>query len=390
MGISFPFLSSILMQSCSSSQLIFPKSNTNFKGKIIIIGAGAAGMAAAFLLKSSGIAFEILEAAPVFGGRLKKTSDFADFPIDLGAEWIHVEPKILNEISNKPTLDARFEAMEYNPQTIQTWKNEKLKSFNYIKNLYSEWKFKRSTWFDFFEQNIIPEISENLMLNKPVTEIQYTDQKVQVKTADNDVYEADKVLVTVPVKLLQNDKITFKPDLPLSKKKAINQIYVGDGIKIFIEFKEKFYPDILAFGNVFKALIEEEKFVYDAAFKKDSSKNILGLFAINEKAAAYTKLQTEEEIISRFLSELDQIFDGKATTHYVKHIIQNWSNEPYIQGAYSYSFDGDQEDIVGAISEPVMNKIYFAGEALSLDNQAMVQGACESAYSTVSKMMQIQ
>ena len=80
-------------------------------------------------------------------------------------------------------------------------------------------------------------------------------------------------------------------------------------------------------------------------------------------------------------------FGGKATAHYVKHIIQNWSKEPYIQGAYSYSFDGKQKDIVATINEPILNKIYFAGEALSIENQATVHGACESAYSMVATMM---
>jgi len=34
-----------------------------------------------------------------------------------------------------------------------------------------------------------------------------------------------------------------------------------------------------------------------------------------------------------------------------------------------------------------MDKVYFAGEALSEDNQAMVQGACESAYKMIARMI---
>ena len=336
MGISLPLLSSIVLQSCNTKSLFFPKLGDDFKGKIIIIGAGAAGMSAGYLLKKYGIDFEILEAASVYGGRLKKAADFTHFPIDLGAEWIHVEPKVLTEIANKPIVDKQFETIDYNPQSIKAWKNGKLKSHDYIKNLYSEWKFKRATWFDFFEQNIVPEISDRIILNQPVIEIKHQSEKVRVKTVGNELYEADKVLITIPVKVLQKEQIAFQPDLRQEKKEAINSIFMGDGIKIFVEFKEKFYPDILAFGNLFKALSEEEKFVYDAAFKKGSNKNILALFAINEKASAYTKLDSEEKIISKFLGELDEMFEGKATLNYVKHIIQNWSKEPYIQGAYSY------------------------------------------------------
>lgn len=386
MGISLPILSSTLLQSCYTKSLFFPTLENSFKGKVIIIGAGAAGMSAGYLLKQFGIEFKILEASPVYGGRLKKIEHFANFPIDLGAEWIHVNPRVLGEIANKSIDQREFETIDYNPQTIKSWKNGKFKSHNYIKNLYSEWKFKRSTWYDFFEQNIVSEIYDNIILNQPVDEINYESDMVIVKTTTDETYEADKILITLPIKILQNEQITFKPQIPQKKKEAIDKVFMGDGIKIFIEFNERFYPDIFSYGNIFKALTEENKFVYDAAFRKDSNQNILGLFAINEKAAAYTKLN-EEEIILKFLSELDEIFDGKASMHYKKHIIQNWSKEPFIQGAYSYSFDGNKNDIIDVISEPLFNKIYFAGEALSKENQAMVQGACESAYNMISKMI---
>ena len=387
MGIGLPFLSSTLMQSCSKDDSIFPKFQTDFSGKVIIVGAGAAGLAAGYLLKRYGVDFEIIEAAPVYGGRLKKSSNFADFPIDIGAEWIHTDPKILSDIINNSSSNANIDIIVYNPQTIKSWKNGKLKSHNYISSFYSEWKFKNSTWFDFFEQFIVPEIADKIILNKPITEINYQGDKVILSTNNNDTFEADKVLITTPIKTLQNEQIAFQPSLPSDKKEAINKIFMGDGIKIFIEFKEKFYPDILAFGNIFRALNEEEKFVYDAAFRKDSNKHILGLFAINDKANAYTQLDSEQEIIDKFMAELDEMFDGKATANYVNHIIQNWSKEPYIQGAYSYSFDGNQINIVATINEPILNKVYFAGEALSIKNQAMVHGACESAYSMIATMM---
>jgi monoamine oxidase len=386
MGIGLPFLMSSFLKSTNSDQSI-SRSDVGFKGKVLIIGAGAAGMAAGYALKRYGVDFEILEAASVFGGRLKKAEDFTDFPIDLGAEWIHIEPKLLNEITRNHSPDTAFETMVYNPQTIQTWKNGKLRPRNYIRSLYSEWKFKDSTWFDFFEENIIPEISDRLKFNKPVSEIDYTSKKIKIVTVDKEIITADKVLVTIPVKLLQNKQITFRPELSEERTKAVNKIFMGDGIKIFVEFKQKFYPDILSFGNIFKALIDEEKFVYNAAFKKDSASHVLALFAINDKASAYTSLKNEGKIITRFLKELDEIFEGQATKYYVKHTIQNWSKEPFIQGAYSYAFEGRRKAIINTISKPIMNKVFFAGEALSLKHHATVHGACGSAYESVDRML---
>ena len=388
LGVGLPFLPSVLLSSCGKEESIFPTLQTDFNGKVLIIGAGAAGMAAGYMLKRYGVDFEILEASPVIGGRLKRNETFADFPIDIGAEWIHTDPRILSEIINNPEVGSNIDVLTYNPQSVQSWNNGQLRSHNFISQFYSEWKFKNTTWYGFFEQYILPHVTDKIRLNSVVQTIEYGASSVRATTADNQVFEADKVLITIPIKLLQQNLISFSPALPAEKTDAISRVKMGDGIKIFVEFSERFYPDILAFGPIFQALEAEEKFVYDATFGKDSDKHILGLFAINEEAAAYTGLNSEQAIIEQFIEELDTIFDGKASQHYQSHIIQNWSAEPYIQGAYSYSFDGNQRNLVKAIKEPVNDKLYFAGEALVVENQATVHGACESAYSAVAEMLQ--
>ncbi len=58
-------------------------------GSVIVIGSGAAGLYAAWLLKQKGLTVSVLEAATTHGGRLKTLTGFADFPIELGAEEIH-------------------------------------------------------------------------------------------------------------------------------------------------------------------------------------------------------------------------------------------------------------------------------------------------------------
>ena len=88
--------------------------------KILIVGAGAAGITAGHALSEKGIDFEILEASSVHGGRVKKNADFADFPIDLGAEWVHRAIK-----AKAPTTQALlsgqspdFKIFSYRPKAV--------------------------------------------------------------------------------------------------------------------------------------------------------------------------------------------------------------------------------------------------------------------------------
>lgn len=82
-GILIP---STFLTSCRKETLL---EDVKYEGKVLIIGAGAAGLYAAYILKSKGINFQILEASANYGGRLGKLNTFANFPIDLGAQWLH-------------------------------------------------------------------------------------------------------------------------------------------------------------------------------------------------------------------------------------------------------------------------------------------------------------
>ncbi|MFN8394528.1 MAG: FAD-dependent oxidoreductase [Bacteroidia bacterium] len=61
----------------------------SYNGTVTIIGAGAAGLYAAWLLKNAGATVRILEATDRIGGRIHTLDGFSDFPIELGAEEIH-------------------------------------------------------------------------------------------------------------------------------------------------------------------------------------------------------------------------------------------------------------------------------------------------------------
>lgn len=81
-GMIFPSL----LSSCAPKD---PPLKPVYDGKVIIIGAGAAGLHAAQLIKNKNVTVEILEASNLFGGRIKINSDFFDFPLEQGADYIY-------------------------------------------------------------------------------------------------------------------------------------------------------------------------------------------------------------------------------------------------------------------------------------------------------------
>ncbi len=56
--------------------------------RVVVVGAGIAGLAAASRLRRAGIGCVVLEARDRIGGRLH-TIDLAGVPVDLGGSWIH-------------------------------------------------------------------------------------------------------------------------------------------------------------------------------------------------------------------------------------------------------------------------------------------------------------
>ncbi len=382
LGIGIPFFSSLL-SSCNKSFLLPSDLEVTFQGKVLVIGAGAAGLTAGYILQRQGIDFEILEASSIHGGRIKKLDSFVDFPIDLGGEWIHTDPKVMVDLIDDEEVKVDIDIITYNPKSIYVQKEQELVRRNFTSHFYSEYKFKSTTWYDFFDQYMVPNFSDRIRYNRPITSIDYTGSKVVVEDANGMTYEADKVLVTVPVSILKDNSISFQPALPQDKIDALATIDVPPILKVFMEFSEKFYPDLL----VRDGLTEQNNLLYDAAFGKDTDHHVLGLFCIGEDARAYNALETEQAVIDLLLKELDEVYDGSASRTYLQGVVQDWTKEPFIQGSYSHFQEGYRSTI-DVLIEPIDNKIYFAGEAMNPVGQtSTVHGAGESAYVALEKIL---
>jgi monoamine oxidase len=362
------------------------------QSKVVIVGAGAAGLFAAYTLAYLGHTnFELLEASnTTFGGRTIELDDFvaSGIPLDLGAEWIHGTPGVLNNLllQDADKQKAMPETIKFRPETYST---ENGPCCDWLRFFYQETKFLKSTWWSYLNDFIYPYVASNLRLDTVVTTIDHSSSdKVQITTSSGEVIEADQVIVAVPISILQKEVIEFVPPLPDKKQKFLDKVTFAPGLKFWLEFSEHFFTDvILPEGGVIKGP-NTDFWMMDALFGKgDDDNHIIAGWNVGPTAEDMVTW-SDEEIVASVMSELDSIFgDGVASRTFLNHYhVQNWSKMPYIQGAYSYDWDEFWKDIPD-MKEPVDKTIYFAGEYLHEDYYASVHGAAITGRQAAAKVV---
>jgi len=353
----------------------------------LIIGAGAAGLTAAHLLRQAGVEVELFEARSALGGRMKRATDFVDFPMPLGAEWLHSDRRVLASIVNDTKVAIATNTMPYDIHadpalyagadgTADGVAEGVMADLGFT----VDQKFIGSSWFDFFSEYVVPHVADRLRLKHVVQSIDYTSDKVVVQT-DHGLHSADCAVVTAPARMLQQRQIAFLPRLPSAKLKAIDELRIWGGCKVFIECDETFYPTAVGF----EPTTAGQKLFYDAAYGQDSNKNVLGLFAVGRYADPYVA-RKGSALRDYILAELDALFSNQASRNYIRHIVQKWTKEPFIASAYAA--DSNAPKTFQQLRAPIDDKIYFAGEAYTDGSDwGSVHAAARSARQTVEALL---
>ena len=421
---------SILLSSCSEHDL---PDKISFKGKVLIIGAGAAGLYAGHLLRSKNIEFEIIEASSRIGGRLEKLTGFSDVDLDLGGQWLHgnksslakelkskgVETNIDNTdlsywfnkkiVTNTPQdVEAMFEAESLPDVSYRDYATSQGLGIDYSNiveavaadsgadagKLSAYWKVKeeeewssgeddyafKHSFYDAFMSTIDKEVIDQITLNSVVKSVNYSQSNIEVKNTKGDSFNCARVIVTVPISILQSDDIQFIPNLSENKMNAIKKIGIGYGMKVFLKFDKVFYRKNLLGGKICAAYI-------DAMEGKSGSDNVLMAFIMGEQAQSLTSLGNDTSIFNALITELDEMYDDQASGSFISGHVKDWSTDPHIRGAYSFSTVGIG-NARSVATESIDNRIFFAGEAMNTNgHHQTVHGAMETAFEQVSKIL---
>jgi monoamine oxidase len=424
--------------------------------KIIIIGAGAAGLVAAKKLSSNGMDVTILEAKARVGGRIQSVYDaLSGFPLEYGAEFMHgdvaVSKKILKEqdIAYHKVKGDMWQVkdghLEKDDEVIEQWKKlekelKKLEQDTTIekfleehfndekyaalrdsvrryasgydtadparasaKALGREWMNEEDSKqyrIDNGYQQMISELLEsclkngcNIQTNSPVKEVKWQKDSVEVVTEAGQVYTGNKVVVTLPIGVLQarpweKGAVAFNPGMPAITD-AVQQMGMGAVIKVLFAFKEAFWmsEDVekVAGKSMEKLSFVFSKEVIPTWWTQYPNKLPLLTGWLGGPAAERMKSNTNDEIVEKGIQSLSNIFKIPAerlAEMLTQKIVVNWTADVYSRGSYSYATveTAKARDVLGT---PVEGTVYFAGEAL-YDGPEM--GTVEAALSSGKKV----
>lgn len=83
--------------------------------------------------------------------------------------------------------------------------------------------------------------SAQLTMSSPVTRIAYDDAGVSLRLGTGESTSYDRVVVTVPLGVLQGDRLEFSPPLPFAHRGAINALGMGHIETIWLRYDEPFW-----------------------------------------------------------------------------------------------------------------------------------------------------
>lgn len=436
---------------CNYASMTSEDESKSMSKKIIIVGGGIAGLAACKELTKYGFDVLILEARNHPGGRASPNVNLG-IPLGTGASWIHgadnnpiasINKSSTNMVPVNPEnffiwdedgrpipssliseFNIKFDSFLKKAKEIAdgsqdiislaqalanvikfedftsvelTLFKSKLKYFEgYIGDNYEflsaqHWNdeepwpgdncYLLSTY-----QPIIEALSKNCRIefNSIVTEINIHKDNIEVKTKDR-VYHANAVIVTLPLGVLKNNSVIFNPRLPINKQNAIQNLGMGLFNITAIKFPFSFWPN--ESHAMFFTQFDDSSIATFFNLHHFIKEPILLGYSGGETARKLENY-SDIEIIDKVMRNFKIVF-GENLPAPVNYFNTRWSRDPFARGSYSYYKTGSSQADRLALAEPVLNKLFFAGEATSLKHPATTHGAYLSGLREAGKVKKI-
>jgi monoamine oxidase len=391
---------------------------------VVIVGAGAAGLAAAKHLVAAGLAIKVVEARERLGGRAYTVPTGLGFSVDLGCEWLHsaninpwvpIARKLGLTIDEKlpdwgrrvawfegdaaqrewqaamdafyARLDRAAEAPDDMPASsllepngkwnallgaISNWANGaeldkvSVRDYGRYDPTYINWRVLEGYG------TLIARYGEGLPVefNTRVERIEHGGPRVRIVT-DRGTLPARAVIVTLPTTIIAEEKVKFLPALP-EKVAAASGLPLGVVNKLFLRLDETGARELAreADRHLVGALDRVKTGSYQ--IRPHGWPMIAGFYG-GELSA-----ELERGGLAAFaafaVDELAGLFGADIRKRLSPITASSWGLDACARGSYSMALPGHVDDRA-RLAAPVDDRLFFAGEACSVAHFGTAHGA---------------
>ena len=393
---------------------------------IVVIGAGAAGIAAARRIMAANRKVIVVEAASQIGGRCQTDVTTFDVPFDRGARWMHnpeTNPMIRLaraaglEIVTAPSgqkirvgrryarageteeflaalvranraIDEASRRLDVScasvlPKDLGDWAGtaefvlganfagKDLKEVSVVDKVRAQ---DRNTAIACRQGlgTLIAKLGEQvpLSLSTPANRISWGSRDVTVETPSGKI-AARAAIITVSSNVLAAGNIKFNPDIPKRTLDAAAKLSLGSYDRIALQMPGN--PLGLARDDV---IIEQSNSTRTALLYANMGASSLCSIDVAGSFGHDLSAQGEKAMVAFAVEWLTKLFGSDAAAAVKKSSATRWNAAPYALGAMSAAGPGTQASRK-VLSEPV-GCMYLAGEATHETLWGTIDGAWES------------
>jgi monoamine oxidase len=221
----------------------------------------------------------------------------------------------------------------------------------------------------------------DIRLNQTVTAIAHDSTGITLTTADGDIHQADAVVVTVPLGVLQRGDMIFEPPLPEETQQAIAALTMGVLNKVGLTFPRQFWPDatILGYPNH-----PTDAVYYGVNLTPHQGTPTLMLLSGGDNARRQEAL-SDGALMAEIMGQLRSHY-GANVPEPTGMVRTRWGQDPFAYGSYSNLPVGSTATARATLARSVSPNLLLAGEAAS-DYPGTVHGAYLSGLQAAETLL---
>lgn len=345
--------------------------------KVIVVGAGLAGLVAAYELSKLRYDVTLIEAQERVGGRVLTIRDFeGGVHAEAGAGRIREEHDLTHRYVKEFELPLiPFYPTERQFMRMRAGRAERVIWARFAASMAGVTNFTGARkWTkiqggnDLLPKAFAERLKDKIIYNAPVLKIEQDARGVTAHFKEKDVVRSlsgDVLLAAVPFPLLA--KIEVNPPFTREKAQVIRTTTYESASRVMLETKSRFWQQ--AGLNGF-ALGADNTEIWDGSLGGHGVHGVLSSYTRYAASEVLTR-RTPEERLDVTIRQLERFFPGLKAT-YVKGISKCWAEDPWAGGAWGL-LAGRRLDTGRAPA----GRIFFAGEHLS-GHASWMQGALQS------------